>query len=195
MRLRYTILALALTLCAAAVMPPIASADDDIPHFRRISEIVARGGTPTEKGIRKLYNDHVLTVVDLRQPGPETVAESAQVERQQEDYINSSKMEYINLPIDEKGPTPEQIAHFLAIIDCVTSNPHMDWTPGVYVHGSDPSITSCLLGICRIKLQGWSFKKTYEEMRTNGFDAKLSHLYDLVKNFSKETPVPTRPCP
>ena len=196
MKLRYTVWALTLTFLAFAVMPPIASAEDDIPHFRRITEILARGGTPTERGIRRLYNDHVLTVVDLRQLGPETAAESAQVERQTEDYINAPKMEYVNLPIDEKGPTPEQIAHFLAIIDCATSSPHMDWTPGVYVHGgSDPSTTSCMLGLCRIKLQSWSFKKTYEEMRANGFDPKLSHLYDLVKNSSRETPIATRPCP
>ena len=77
MKLRYTVWALTLTFLAFAVMPPIASAEDDIPHFRRITEILARGGTPTRTGIRRLYNNHVLTVVDLRQLGPETAAEDS----------------------------------------------------------------------------------------------------------------------
>ena len=112
----------------------------------------------------------VTTLIDLRAPTKMAKAEKK--------YAESIGLKYINLPMSSKAPTKKQVSTLLETIDNAKST-----KKPVFVHcqhGSDR--TGCMIGIWRVKRDGWKFGETYKEMRKYYFGKKYTELRNAVKS-------------
>ena len=145
-------------------------APDKLPNFHTVHEYLYRGGEPSDAGIKRLKEMGITTVIDLRAMTDRARHEKAEVEKQ--------KMEYINLPMSSKAPTEKQVDTLLASIDSARKNGGK-----VFVHcahGSDR--TGCMVGIWRVTRDGWSWERTYKEMRKYYFGPKYKELAGAVES-------------
>lgn len=173
----YSIFCLAIPTCLAAdknnrTQNPYKAKNkkiETLPNFHQVHPYLYRGGEPTNKGVDKLKEMGVSTLIDLRAPTKMAKAEKK--------YAESIGLKYINLPMSDKAPTKDQVSTLLSTIDEGKSE-----NKPVFVHcqhGSDR--TGCMIGIWRVKRDGWEFDKTYKEMRKYYFGTKYTQLKNAVK--------------
>jgi protein tyrosine/serine phosphatase len=158
----------AVSVAMLALVVNMARAESpDLPNFHTVAPGVYRGAAPTVAGLQRLRAMGVHTVIDLR-IAPKTVAkEKADAER--------LGFTWINLPMSEDPPTAKQVDTLLSTLKRASHDP-------VFVHcqhGADR--TGCMLGIYREKQQGWSYDKTYKEMRQYGFKPHYTKLAEAVR--------------
>ena len=159
-------------LCLLATSVAFA-ASTDLPNFATVHPGLMRGAAPTTAGLVQLKNMGVNTIVDLR-IGPKALVttEKAQVEK--------LGMTFVNIPMGAAPPTSKQISRWLAIANAASPK------GAVYVHcqhGADR--TGEMVGIYRETHDGWSFDKTYAEMRHYGFKKFYTVLAANVKKYAK----------
>ena len=140
-----------------------------LPNFHEVHPYLYRGGEPSDAGLSKLHAMGVKTIVDLRAFNATAKHEKAEVEK--------LGMKYINLPMDYHAPTDTQVKTLMEVIEGAkkTEAPVLVHC----AHGSDR--TGCMIGIWRVKNDGWSFDDTYKEMRKYYFGPKFVQLRDAVK--------------
>lgn len=140
---------------------------EDLPNFHQVGPGIYRGGAPTVAGLDKLRAMGVRRIIDLR-IAPRTVArEKAEVQKR--------GMDWINLPMSGDPPTEKQVAQLRAALHQAPGTP-------VFVHcqhGADR--TGCMIGIWRVADQGWTFDKTWAEMRKYGFNPHWKKLTNSVQ--------------
>lgn len=144
-----------------------------IPNFHVVEPFLLRGAAPSAEGIAALKTLGVKTVIDLRIAPKHVAAERRLVE--------SAGMRYMNLPMSAQPPSQKEIDTFLKTVEDPQKQP-------VYVHcqyGADR--TGCMVGIYREVFEGWSFPKTYMEMRKYGFKPYLHKLQATVQRYSPES--------
>ncbi len=144
-----------------APLPP----HEGLPNFHRVEGEIYRGAAPTAQGLKSLQAMGVKTIIDLR----------IEVARKKE-KVDAEAMgfRYIGLPMGREAPTKQQVATFLDTLRDPAAQP-------IYVHcqhGADR--TGCMVGLYRETVQGWSFDKTWAEMRRYGFNKNLSELKGAV---------------
>lgn len=152
-----------------SVSSPRKKAVKDLPNFHKVHPFLYRGGEPTNKGVDKLKEMGVKTIIDLRAP--------TKLAKQEGKYCKSLGLNYINLPMSAEAPTKKQVATLLSTLDAAKEKDEP-----VFVHcqhGSDR--TGCMVGIWRVKRDNWSFDKTYKEMRKYWFGKKYTKLRNAVK--------------
>lgn len=160
--------------------------DRILRNFDRVHSFLYRGGQPGDGGLQKLQGLGVDTIINLRT--------GSSVARE-EQLAKSLGIRFIHLPIDgEIGiPTSQQMSTFMKEV----MNASTRWSnalndaekpvkPAIYVHcarGSDR--TGTLIAATRIGLEGWTFDQAYREMRKYSFNAKHTHLTDVLQQLSK----------
>jgi len=138
-----------------------------LPNFAEVAPGIYRGAAPTPEGWARLHQMGIRTEIDLRiekRGRAEAEAEAA--------HYGISR---IHLPLGREAPTKKQVATFLAALDNPAQRP-------VFIHcqhGADR--TGAMVGIYRVTRQGWSFDRTYTEMRHYGFKPFLSELKGAVR--------------
>jgi protein tyrosine/serine phosphatase len=115
----------------------------------------------------------VHTVIDLR-ISPHQV-------RQEKSTAEKMGFTWINLPMGAEPPTRRQVTRFLATLQRAPAEP-------VFVHcqhGSDR--TGCMIGIWRIRQQGWTFAEACKEMRHYGFNPHWKKLTEAVQKAGRQS--------
>jgi len=171
----------------------------DLPNFHAVHSYLLRGGEPTEAGLKELKEMGVSTVIDLRAPTEQAISEKK--------IVKDLGMQYINLPMSSKPPTKEQVETLEQTIEAAAAkarergpetfekpNDVQDAVrkPGSYpgavfvhcAHGSDR--TGCMVGIWRVKHDGYSYDEAYKEMRSYYFTPKFMELSNAVKERAKK---------
>jgi protein tyrosine/serine phosphatase len=171
----------------------------DLPNFHAVHSYLLRGGEPTETGLKELKEMGVSTIIDLRAPTEMAITEKK--------FAKELGMQYINLPMSSKPPTKEQVETLEQTIDAAAAqakgrgpetfekpNDTQDalrkpgsYPGAVYVHcahGSDR--TGCMVGIWRVKHDGYSYDEAYKEMRSYYFTPKYTELSAAVKERAKK---------
>ncbi|HEY9719045.1 MAG TPA: hypothetical protein V6C69_16340 [Trichormus sp.] len=156
------------------------STDRDLPNFVQLHNYLAKGGQPTGRGLGQLRARNFGEVVDLRQPGPASSEEQAEVER--------LGMKYLNIPMGDNPPTDQQVSLFVQSVEAAEPERNMDWIPAVYVHGiTGANGTACMVAIWRVTREGWTYKKALSEMKAGGFDMNLTGITKVVKEYADGT--------
>lgn len=165
----------ALLLTAFACCPGVfATSPEPLPNFHQVHPYLYRGGEPSPEGLAKLKQMGIKTIIDLRGHPGQTRAEAGQA--------RDSGMEYINLPMDYHAPTEAQQQKLFKALSGAESS-HKNGNPApVFVHcahGSDR--TGCMIGLWRVRHDGWSYEDAYKEMRKYYFTPKFTLLSGAVK--------------
>jgi tyrosine-protein phosphatase SIW14 len=188
---RAFLLALAVAVSAAPVYPGLADARvldrlttstgrpfavpglvEEIPNFAEIQPGVARGGQPTDEGIRLLRDRGYRTVISFRSDSPDR------------DEVLRSGMGYVEIPLHAgifgaTDPTEEQVRHFLSVVTDPAKRP-------VFIHclrGKDR--TGVMSAIYRIEACGWTADEAIEEMRAFGFHGYYRGFVRFVRSYSR----------
>ncbi|MBI5832580.1 MAG: tyrosine-protein phosphatase [Armatimonadetes bacterium] len=150
----------------AATSPAPLPPHEGLPNFHLVEPGIYRGAAPTAQGLKSLKAMGVKTIIDLR----------IEVARKKEKIdAEALGFRYIGLPMGKEAPTKQQITTLLETLKDTSRHP-------VYVHcqhGADR--TGCMIGLYRETVQGWSFDKTWAEMRRYGFNKNLSELKGTVQ--------------
>ncbi len=147
----------------------------EIPNFQVVSNELWRGSAPSEADLALLAKRGLKTVVNLRKPGASTTKEEA--------VAKKLGLKYVHIPMGFGTPSPKSINQFLAVVTNPVNQP-------VYVHcrqGADR--TGAVVGIYRMLVQGWSFDKTYSEMRTHHFKPWLLTMKHTVAGWEPISPI------
>jgi tyrosine-protein phosphatase SIW14 len=143
-----------------------------IPNFHVVHPFLVRGGAPTPEGLAHLKRLGVRTVIDLR-----IAPKRVRAERQ---LVEGLGMRSINLPMSSEAPTPHELQTFVKTVRDPASQPvflHCE-------HGADR--TGCLVGVYRVRYDGWSFDRAYREMRRYGFTPAYHKLTATVRRFAPQ---------
>jgi tyrosine-protein phosphatase SIW14 len=152
----------AVTSCSSKSLAPPAGIN--ITRFRQVDEGIwagGRPGVPGQDGLKELAAAGFKTVIDLEggwwhDPMPLVLAE--------EQAAKSLNLQFFSVPFHPFWPPQrEQVDSVLALLRDPARQP-------VYVHcheGKDR--TGLVVGIYRIKYQGWTADRAYGEMVGNGF--------------------------
>jgi protein tyrosine/serine phosphatase len=171
----------AATWCAASLFvascllplmaAPLKDESGNLPNFATVSPGIYRGGAPTVVGLQNLKAMGVRTIIDLRI--------SPKLVKQEKTEAQHLGFNWINLPMGADPPTTKQVATFIATLKLAPAQ-------AVFVHcqhGADR--TGCMIGIWRETQQGWSYDRSWAEMRKYGFDPRWNKLSDAVKQRSR----------
>jgi protein tyrosine/serine phosphatase len=154
----------------------------DLPNFHAVNPYLLRGGEPSIHGLKMLKDMGVESIVDLRAPTPQALAEKAQCEK--------LGIKYENLPMSSKPPTEKQVETFLSMVtkqEKISKDSKQPHPLFVHcAHGSDR--TGCMVGIFRVTHDHWSYPKTYLEMRKYYFGPQYRELAQAVKERVPSSP-------
>jgi protein tyrosine/serine phosphatase len=161
------VLSLALAIPARADVPMRVAG---VPNFHRVNENLFRGGLPTEEGLRNLAKMGVTTVLDLR-------SLSEQKRHPEAAWAKAAGLRHVTVPMKgSETPCTEQIEACLAHIQRAGEK--------VYVHckqGKDR--TGTVIGVYRIRHDGWSNQKAYAEARAIGMHWYKFGYRSLVRSY------------
>lgn len=128
---------------------------EGLPNFHRVSSQLFRGGRPTKKGMAKLKEMGVRTIVDLRDRSGLSSAEAKQA--------RAVGIRYHRIPLGNLlGPRAKTIDRVLGILADAQAGP-------VYVHcrrGSDR--TGTVVACYRIATETWTAERAIAEARDFG---------------------------
>lgn len=154
-------------------------AKEDLPNFHEVHPFLYRGGEPTEKGLEKVKEMGVNTVIDLRAASERTINEKKVAE--------SLGMKYINLPMTSAAPTTKQVKTFLKAVDKAEKSTKDGKPESVFIHcahGSDRA--GCMIGVYRVTHDDYTYDEAFKEMRKYYFGTKFTNLSGTVKKYADE---------
>lgn len=153
-------LAVLVALCGCSVYPPAehrpstwaAPAEaEGVPHLYKVSDVLYRGGQPTEAGMRALKNMGIKTVINLR------------LFHSDRDEIGETDLRMERIRMKAWHPEREDAVKFLRLVADPANAP-------VFVHCHyNADRTGAMCAIYRIVVQGWTKKEAIREMREGGF--------------------------
>jgi hypothetical protein len=137
-----------------------------------VDNFLYRGPVPGLTGLEKLRNlKNINIIIDLK-------IHSGKYREKLREKAESLGVEYYNIPINSfKGPQKEQEEKFFKIVDDAKKR-----GKNAYVHclhGADR--TGTMIALYRMKRQGWTFLKAFNEMWIEGHERH----YKLFPNFEK----------
>lgn len=148
-----TLLLSTLSTGAAHAQHRVAAEPVFIDNLDEVTPDIWRGAAPRVQDLRLLKEKGVATIVDLRLGGTKEEAKAA----------SKLGLRYVHIPLGYLGAPRRKVLQFLRVV-CNESSGR------VFIHcrrGEDR--TGMLVGIYRELVQGWSFSKTYAEMRQHNF--------------------------
>lgn len=191
------------TTDTAAVSKAV-KAKEDLPNFHQVHPFLYRGGEPTKEGLKKIKEMGITTIFDLRNPGEMAFNEKeaakelgmryismpmnskAPTEKQIKRMIDEiDKAKDNAVQITEPGQTEKIAAQEAA--EVARTSQKSEGAPAaakkaVFVHcahGSDR--TGCMIGIWRVKRDGYDYDTAYKEMRKYWFTPKFTNLSGAVR--------------
>lgn len=139
-----------------------------VKNVYRLSPRIITGGQPdAEAGFAELQKLGVKTIVSVTDAVPD------------EETARRYGMEYVHVPMDYEGVSPEQRAQILGAAT-KTSEP-------VYIHcNSGRNRGATAAAMCLIGVEGKSIEDAILWMKRRGVDEEKHKLYDAVRNYSPE---------
>ncbi|MEB3298932.1 MAG: dual specificity protein phosphatase family protein [Candidatus Sericytochromatia bacterium] len=141
---------------------------DDLGNVGEVDAHLLRGARPTAQGVRLLKERGVTHVISLENSKKVVAAEKAMVEGAGMRFTSLSMGLFI-------PPSESKVDRFLGLVR------HADGGK-IYFHcmqGRDRTGTMALA--YRVRMQGWSFDKAYDEMKRFGFHTYLLGLNGFVR--------------
>jgi tyrosine-protein phosphatase SIW14 len=180
---------LALTVLVPLAAAPVASGQGDaksstigrasigIDNFGRISATYYRGAQPGERDFADLAAMGIKTVINLTRD--DAMADEP-------DMVEDAGMKYVAIPMTTRvAPTPEQLTHFLSIVNDPANQP-------VYVHCvGGKHRTGVMTAVYRMTQEAWTADQAFEEMKRFKFGADF--LHPEFKKFVYTYRTPTTP--
>ena len=163
---------LALIIAASVSAQPAKQTNAGLKNFHQVADGIYRGAAPTNTGLKTLKSMGIHTIIDLRISPKQVKAEKKTAE--------GMGFKWINIPMGKEAPKQKQVDTFLSTLAKAKGEP-------VFVHcqyGADR--TGCMIGIYRVQVEGWTFEKTWQEMRKYGFKPYLNELKEAVRSRVKK---------
>lgn len=149
----------------------------NLPNFHEVHPYLYRGGAPDEEGLKEAKKKGIVTIIDLRNPG------EIRKKGDEKGWAKELGMHYISLPMGPEAPSKASIDKFMDAVKQAQQHPENGAVLVHCAHGSDR--TGCLIGIWRVKEDGWTYDKTYDEMRHYWFTPKFTKLSDAVRQYAE----------
>ena len=142
----------------------------ELPRLHQISERLYRGAQPRPRGIHRLAELGINTLINLRGTNAETRADEAEAK--------SLGLSYFNIPLPVWGrPNDADIQHVLEIINAPESG-------RVFVHCRDGvDRTGMIVALYRINREGWSREMANAEAARSGMRGNQYWMRDYISDF------------
>ncbi len=145
-----------------------------IKNFRQVNDWFYRGGQPNDDEFEQLRAFGIKTIICLRW-SKEVIRNEIAIARDLDLTVESIPLNYWRLP------NKEEIERYFSIIQEQNNRP-------VFLHckhGSDR--TGMLASFYRIRHDGWSADRAYEEMKNSGFHKiRMHHFKYAVYGFARK---------
>jgi len=142
----------------------------ELPRFHQVSEGLYRGAQPLDRGISKLHELGVNTVINLRGPNDLTRAEETEA--------RALGLNYFNIALPGWGrPQDDRIARIMELINAPESG-------RVFIHcraGVDR--TGLIVAIYRMTHDGWSSDRALAEAERLGMRRTQLWMRDYAKDY------------
>jgi len=167
---RVALLIFAIVVCAPTVLPQNDAQQKDLPNFHQVSEKLYRGGQPTDAGLKRLVQQGVKTIVNLRDDDDHARVEGT--------TAVAAGLRYFNLPLSNfHKPSDEQIAQVLSLINAPENQP-------LFVHckrGSDR--TGTIIAVYRMEHDGWTADQAKQEAEHFGLGFWQVRMKDYISDY------------
>ena len=167
---RFAFLLVAVAVCSPSVIPQSDTQQKDLPNFNRVSDVLYRGGQPTDAGLQQLIQLRIKTVVNLR--------DNDERARTEGDAAVAAGLRYFNLPLSHfHKPNNKRVAEILSIISAPENQP-------VLVHckrGADR--TGTIVAIYRIERDGWTGDQAKREAERFGLGFWQIRMKDYISDY------------
>lgn len=175
--MKYRTKSLAGVVCLLSLLAAVAASQElgcrELPNFHKISDGLYRGAQPLDGGMKKLAELGVKSVVNLR--GEDDLSRAEQKEAE------AAGLRYFNVSMPGlSGPSDEQIARVIAIIDDSQNQP-------VFIHckrGSDR--TGTIAAIYRIRHDGWTADRAIAEAKARGMSWAEFGMRGYISDYYKK---------
>ncbi len=134
---------------------------DAIPNFHKVNSWLYRGGAPGPEGIGKLQHLGIKTIISLEW---ELIGWPSDEIKEERDWAAKANLRFESIPLPAFWvPEGDQIERVLTLIRDPSNHP-------IYIHcdrGVDR--TGFVIGVYRVKVEGWTSQQAYNEMVRLGF--------------------------
>ena len=160
--LRFVIpLLLALTVSAQEPVQPIR-------NFVRVNEDFCTGGQPRTEHLKKLKDEGVKAIINLRPAGEHRAAE-------EEAAAKELGLRYFNIPVVFGDPKEEQVTEFLRITDNAENRP-------AFIHCAAGIRVGAFWMVRRVLRDGWTIEAAEEEAKKIGL-RESPHLNEFARKY------------
>ncbi len=170
-----TRLAIALILLAAAFAPAAPNRsrqgqqrDPPIRNFLRVNKDFCTGGQPRPEHLKRLKEEGVRAVINLRPPSEHRAAE-------EEEAAKEAGLKYFNIPVVFTDPKDEQVEEFLKLTDDAENRP-------AFVHCAGAIRVGAFWMIRRVVRDGWKVEEARAEAEKVGL-RESPHLVEFALKY------------
>ena len=147
----------------------------------KLSDHISVGAQPSEEQLRKMADEGIKAVVNLRTAGEEDQPLSPDEEGAK---VRALGMEYLHIPVSAKEPQDEQVDQFRAEV------PRL---PGpLFVHCASGKRAGAFAMMHQAVEAGWSGDETLEKAEQMGFECDVPALKDFVRGYIDKNKTKTR---
>ena len=155
------LLLLSATSIVAQEVPPIR-------NFVQVNKDFCTGGQPRAEHLKKLKDDGVKAIINLRPAAEHRAAE-------EEAQAKELGLKYFNIPVVYGEPKDEQATEFLRITDDTANRP-------AFVHCASAIRVGAFWMIRRVLRDGWTVAAAEEEAKTIGLK-EAPHLTEFARRY------------
>ena len=139
-----------------------------IRNFVRVNEDFCIGGQPRPEHLKKLKDDGIKAIINLRPAGEHRAAE-------EEAKAKELGLRYFNIPVAFGAPKEEQVTEFLKITDDPKNRP-------AFIHCAAAIRVGAFWMIRRVLRDGWTIDAAEEEAKKIGL-RESPHLNEFARNY------------
>jgi tyrosine-protein phosphatase SIW14 len=159
---KYILIVVVISIAAVVLYNlAMATGPGDLPGFRMVDPGIYAGARPTEKGVEILKQKGIRSILDLEEwtfvPNPKQIVNERA-------WAARNGIKFIRVPMRPlQAPSKNQLDRAVLEVLKKANRP-------IYIHcrqGKDR--TGMVVAVYRIRVDGWSTDKAYEEMKARGF--------------------------
>ena len=162
--------AVLLLLISFSISVKASSQYPELPRIQQISERLYRGAQPRRRGLQRLTELGINTVINLRGTDAQTRADAAEAK--------SLGLNYFNIPLPIWGrPDDADVRRVMEIVNAPESG-------RVFVHCRDGiDRTGMIVALHRIDSEGWTTEKATAEAMSSGMRRHQYWMRDYISDF------------